>query len=151
MENTKSNESNESNRSGIGGKKGLIALAVLLVAVLAVFVVWRMNRPAVSDGDKHIVVEVVDVDGKSKEYEYDTDEEYLRDVLESAGLISGEESEYGLFVKTVDGYTASDTNQEWWYFSKGGEMLMTGVDTTPVADGDHFEITLKVGYDDFSE
>ena len=67
-------------------------------------------------------------------------------MLEPAGLIAGEETEYGLFVKTVDGYTVNDANQEWWCFTRGGEMLNTGVDTTPVADGDHFEITLTVGY-----
>ena len=36
--------------------------------------------------------------------------------------------------------------QEWWCFSKGGEDLSTGVDTTPIADGDTFEATLKTGW-----
>ena len=66
--------------------------------------------------------------------------------LEQEGLVAGEESEYGLFVKTVDGYTADDSNQEWWCFTKNGESLTTGVDTTPIADGEHFEATLTVGY-----
>lgn len=127
-------------------KKGLIAVLVLIVAVVAVAAIYMLTRPATSKGDKHIVVEVVNAEGQSKEFEYDTDEEYLRDVLEPAGLIAGDESEYGLFVKTVDGYTADDANQEWWCFTQNGEMLNTGVDTTPVADGDHFEITLTVGY-----
>ena len=70
----------------------------------------------------------------------------MRGVLEGAGLIAGDASEYGLFVKTVDGYTVDDANQEWWCFTKGGEQVNTGVDTTPIADGDHFEITLTVGY-----
>ena len=78
--------------------------------------------------------------------EYDTDEEYLRNVLEPAGLIAGEDSEYGMFVKTVDGYTADDAKQEWWCFTQDGGQVNTGVDTTPVADGDHFEITLTTGY-----
>ena len=33
-----------------------------------------------------------------------------------------------------------------WCFTKAGEMLMTGVDTTPIADGDHYEIELKTGW-----
>ena len=72
--------------------------------------------------------------------------EYLRGALEQEALIAGEESDYGLFVKTVDGVTADDANQEWWCFTKGGEMLETGVDSTPIADGDTFEITLTQGY-----
>ena len=39
-----------------------------------------------------------------------------------------------------------EAKEEWWCFTKDGEDVMTGVDSTPVADGDHFEITLKTGY-----
>ena len=42
--------------------------------------------------------------------------------------------------------TVDDSKQEWWSFTKDGQMLETGVDTTPIADGDHFEITLTAGY-----
>ena len=47
---------------------------------------------------------------------------------------------------TVNGVTVDDSKQQWWCFTQDGEMLMTGVDTTPIADGDHFEITLTEGY-----
>ena len=62
------------------------------------------------------------------------------------GQVVEDDSEYGLFVKTVDGYTADDAKQEWWCFTQDGGQVNTGVDTTPVADGDHFEITLTAGY-----
>ena len=127
-------------------KKGLVAVLVLIVAVVAAAAVYMATRPATDKGDKSIVVEVVHKDGETKEFSYDTDAEYLRDVLEPAGLIAGSDSEYGMFVETVDGYTADGSNEEWWCFTKGGEMLSTGVGTTPVADGDQFEITLTVGY-----
>ena len=130
----------------IKNKKGLVAVLVLIVAVVAAAAVYMATRPATDKGDKSIVVEVVHKDGESKEFSYDTDAEYLRDVLEPAGLIAGSDSEYGMFVETVDGYTADSSNEEWWCFTKDGEMLNTGVETTPVADGDHFEITLTVGY-----
>ena len=42
--------------------------------------------------------------------------------------------------------TADESIQQWWCFTKGGEMLMTGVDTTPIADGEHYEITFTVGW-----
>ena len=85
-------------------------------------------------------------DESSKSYDISTDEEFLRNALEQENLIEGTESDYGLFVLTVDGYTVDDAKQEWWGFSKDGESLMTGVDDTPINDGDHFEITLMVGY-----
>ena len=37
-------------------------------------------------------------------------------------------------------------NQEWWCFTKGGEMLMTGVDDTMIADGEQYEATFTVGW-----
>ena len=66
--------------------------------------------------------------------------------LEQENLITGSESEYGLFVETVDGETADSDAQEWWCFTKGGEMLMTGVDDTVIADGEHYEVTFTVGW-----
>ena len=127
-------------------KRNLIAVLALVAVLALAGAVYLFTRPSTAAGEKHIVVEVVDESGSSKEFTYDTDEEYLRGVLEEAGLIAGDESDYGLFVKTVDGYTANDANQEWWCFTKGGEQVNTGVDTTPIADGDHFEITLTTGY-----
>lgn len=134
------------NKSSKNNKKGLLAVLILIAAVAVIGIIYVITRPSANEGDKHIVVEVIHADGNSKEFEYDTDEEYLRGVLEPAGLIAGEESSYGLYVKTVDGYTVDDSKMEWWCFTQNGEMLNTGVDTTPIADGDHFEITLTVGY-----
>ena len=103
------------------------------------------SPPAPSATDKTITATVV-ANGEEEAFTIHTDEEYLRGALESIDLIAGEESEYGLFVTTVNGITADDANQEWWCFTKGGESLNTGVDSTPIADGDAFEITLTVGY-----
>ncbi len=95
---------------------------------------------------KTITVKVVHKDGSEKKLSVETDADNLRGALEPDGIIAGEESEYGLFVKTVDGETADDANQEWWCVTKGGEMLNTGVDDTKIADGDAYEFTLTVGY-----
>lgn len=127
-------------------KKGLIAAIVLIVAIVAVALIYVATRPATSAGEKHITVEVIDAEGNSTVFEYDTDEEYLRGVLEPAGLIEGSDSEWGMFVTTVNGITADwDTKQEWWCITQDGEMTPNGVDQTPVNDGDHFEFTLTVG------
>jgi hypothetical protein len=123
-----------------------LAVAVLVVLAGVVTAVFLTNRPAVHAGAKAITVAIVNDKATSRMLIIHTDEEYLRGALEQEKLIVGEESAYGLFVKTVDGYTANDAAKEWWNFSKGGESLMTGVDATPIADGDAFEITLTTGY-----
>ena len=58
-------------------------------------------------------------------------------------LVDGEESAYGLFIMTVDGETIDEADQEWWCITRGGERVDTGADTTPIADGDHFELTMS--------
>lgn len=130
----------------VGKKKNLLWALVALVAVVAIFVgVYFATKPDTQAGAKHITVEIAGKDS-SRTVEIDTEEEYLRGALEQEGLVSGQESEYGLFITTVDGYTADDTAQEWWCITKGGEDVNTGVDSTPIADGDQFEITLKTGW-----
>ena len=127
-------------------KKIWLAAAALVAAVAVLLGVYFVTRPAPQQGGKTISVQVVLLDGESSDYTIQTDEEYLRGALESIDLIEGSESEYGLFVTTVNGVTVDDSKQQWWCFTQDGEMLMTGVDTTPIADGDHFEITLTEGY-----
>ena len=133
--------------------KKLIAGVVALIAVIAILLgVYLNNRQPATSGSKTITVSVFETVGSTEASNTATitpDEEYLRGALEQedSGIsISGSESEYGLFVTTVDGVTADDSKQQWWCFTKGGEMLNTGVDSTPIADGDTFEITLMEGY-----
>lgn len=130
-------------------KKAIIAVAILLVLVLGAIIAWFALRPKpaeVPDGTIGIVVEVKHKDESTKEFAIRTDSENLRGALEQENLIQGDESEYGLYVKTVDGETADDGAQEWWCFTKDGEMLMTGVDDTLIADGEHYEIVFTVGW-----
>ena len=126
-------------------KKLLAGVLALVLVVAALIGIYFATRPATSATDKTITATVV-ANGEEEAFTIHTDEEYLRGALESIDLIAGEESEYGLFVTTVNGITADDANQEWWCFTKGGASLNTGVDSTPIADGDAFEITLTVGY-----
>lgn len=61
-------------------------------------------------------------------------------------MINGKDSDYGFFITEVNTRTADDTKQEWWCITKDGADVNTGVDQTPIADGDHYELTLKTGY-----
>lgn len=122
------------------------SIFILVVLIMALLYNNYKAKPDPSDGVKHIIAEVVLTDGSSKSYEIGTNAEYLREALESIDLIKGSESEFGLYVTTVDNITANDDNQEWWNFTLNGNSLNTGVDATPVNDGDHFEITLTTGY-----
>lgn len=124
----------------------IIAVAVLLVLVAAAVGVYMHFAPQPQEGAKTINVTVVHGDESQKDFTYNTDAETLREALEPEGLIAGDESEFGLFVKTVDGETADDSLQQWWCVTKGGEMTETGVDGIMIADGDSYEFTLTTGW-----
>lgn len=88
------------------------------------------------DGAKSFTFEVTDVDGSTKYYTVHTDAETVGEALVALGLIAGEDSEYGLYVKTVDGVTLDyDTDGKYWAFYVDGEYATVGVDSTAVTDG----------------
>ena len=127
-------------------KKGLIALVVVLVLAVAALVIWQVNKPAAQKGGKEITVNIDHLNGDDTSYTISTDEEYLRGALEQENLIEGTESEYGLYVQTVDGETADESKHEWWGYSVNAEFAELGVDSQPVADGDVYDFVLNVGW-----
>ena len=126
-----------------GNKKTLFAVAALAVVAALMLGLWYFTRPETQVGDKTVVVEVVHADGNSREFTCQTGEEYLGPLLLEEKLAEGEQGAYGLFITTVDGETAQDSLRQWWCITKEGERVDTGVDTTPIADGDRFELTMS--------
>ena len=124
----------------------IIAVALLLVLVIGAVLIWNANKPDAQEGGKALEVTVVHGDESSKDFSFSTDAENLRTALEEQKLIEGTESEYGLYVTKVDSEEADEAQQQWWCFSKDGEDLVTGVDDTMIADGEHYEITFKTGW-----
>lgn len=130
-------------------KKRNILSLVLAALMLLSFLACSQAAPAASSAPEAATKKIkftVVVDDKSEVFDLVTTEETLGAALLANGLIEGTEGDYGLFVTTVNGRTADDAKQEWWCFTKGGEMMMTGVDSTNIADGDAYECTLTVGW-----
>ncbi|MDE6725536.1 MAG: DUF4430 domain-containing protein [Ruminiclostridium sp.] len=99
----------------------------------------------VGEGAVTIKVKVI-ADTKEITLTVHTDKENLGAALLEYELVSGDQSEYGLYIKSVNGIQADyDKDQAWWAISKDGEMLMTGADSTPIADGENYELTYTKG------
>lgn len=127
--------------------KSLLALLVLLGASAAMMLIYHFLVPRGTAGAKAITVEVVHGDGSSRNFALTTAEEYLGQALVSGGVVEDNQGPYGLYILTADGETADEGAQEWWKVTKSGEMVNTGADATPIADGERYELTLTVGYD----
>ena len=70
----------------------------------------------------------------------------LGEPLTELGLIAGEESQYGLYVTTVDGETLDyNTDGMYWAFYVDGDYASTGVDTTPITEGATYALTATKG------
>ena len=85
---------------------------------------------SMGEGETSFLFNVVDPEGKESHFEIHTDEKTVGAALLSLGLIAGEDSEYGLYVKTVNGVTV-----DYWAFYVDGEYAATGVDSTDITAG----------------
>lgn len=127
--------------------KGLyigIGALVLLIAVLAC--VYYFLGPKGTEGSKEYTLKVVNDAGETTTYTGHTDQEFLRPALEELQeaedfTIEGEESEYGLYVETVNGVTADyAVDGSYWALYVNDEYGNYGVDTQPVTDGDTYTL-----------
>ena len=121
-----------------------VVVVVLLAAVLGVMYFLFREKPM--EGSKNITIEVVNSAAESKIYELTTDAEFLRQAMEEAeGLtFEGDETEYGLNISTVNGERADFTlDGAYWGFYVNGEYAMTGVDATPITEGEEYAFKVE--------
>ena len=96
----------------------------------------ELQENVVGEGAVEFLFTVVDKDGNETVFEVHTDKEMVGEALLEENLIAGEEGQYGLYVKTVNGITADyDTDGTYWAFYIDGEYAMSGVDTTAIEEG----------------
>ena len=87
---------------------------------------------------------VTDKDGNVAAFEIHTDKTIVGEALQELGLLEGEDSQYGLFVKKVNGITADyDVDKTYWAFYINGEYAMSGVDTTKITAGDSYSFKVE--------
>ena len=92
------------------------------------------------EGATKIIVEVKAEEQSIKCTVY-TNETKVGAALLAAGLIDGDISEYGLYVKVVNGITADySIDQSYWAFYINGEYATTGVDSTNITDGAEYQL-----------
>ncbi len=96
------------------------------------------------EGSKEFALTVTDKDGNETQFEIHTDKETVGEALQELNLIDGEEGEYGLFVKTVNGITADyDADGVYWAFYVNGEYATSGVDVTQITEGDSYALKVE--------
>lgn len=96
------------------------------------------------EGDSTFAFEVITEDEISQMFEIKTDADTVGEALLELELIAGDDSEYGLYVKTVNGVTIDpDTEGKYWAFYINGEMAPTGVDTADIEEGATYTLAVE--------
>ena len=91
------------------------------------------------EGNTVFTFTVTDGDGNETVFEISTDKTIVGEALQELGLIEGDEGEFGLYVKKVNGITADfDIDGTYWAFYVNGEYGMTGVDMTEIEAGSSY-------------
>lgn len=86
--------------------------------------------------DKSFTFKVTNLEGKETSYEIKSSKETVGEALIDEGLIEGEEGEYGLYVKTVNGITLDyEKDGKYWAFYVDGKYAQNSVDATAITQG----------------
>lgn len=121
-----------------------LSACIVLIAATALFTTGcndskTASTPSVaqvSDQMVEFTFKVTDADGKETDFTISTDKKTVGEALLEENLIAGDDSEYGLYVKTVNGVTLDyDKDGMYWAFYVDGEYAQTGVDSTDITAG----------------
>ena len=121
-----------------------LSVCIVLIAVTALFTTGCSDgkttsvpsETQVSSQTIEFTFKVTDADGKETDFTISTDKKTVGEALLEENLIAGDDSEYGLYVKTVNGVTLDyDKDGMYWAFYVNGEYAQTGVDSTEVTAG----------------
>lgn len=164
-------DKNNKKQQAAAMKKKLTVIVAVVVAIIAItlgFMACNNNPSANSAADLHsldtsqsaqagqsqssspdaakeYLFEVIHKDGTTTKKTLTTTETTLDQALLDAGLIAGDQDEYGLFVTEVDGETADYSKDGgWWKFLVNGEESSVGVSSTNIENGSTYSFVYTV-------
>ena len=98
------------------------------------------------EGNTEFSFTAVKKDGTTATYTVKTDKKTVGEALVDAGLIKGEEGQYGLYVTEVDGeYHKYEEDGYYWAFYENGEYAFSGVDSTEIKPGTEYMLSASKG------
>ena len=132
------------------------ALCVVLSAAMALFTGCNETKPisstdvtptditVVGQGNTSFDFSVTDQDGNTTYFTVNTNQTTVGAALLENNLIAGEEGDYGLYVKQVNGITADfNVDGSYWAFYVNGEYAVSGVDLTEIKAGESYAFKVE--------
>ena len=104
------------------------------------------TRTSMGEGQKAFDFDGTFSNGETACFTIHTDAETVGEALLEQKLIAGDESEWGLYVKTVCDETLDyDADGMYWAFYVNGEYAQTGVSQTSIAEGESYAFKAEKG------
>ena len=139
--------------------RSILSVALALLMLLGICSLAACKEPTPTDllwegatytedttlgsGSKTITVKVTAGEA-SITFTIKTDKENLADAMLEHGLVEGDDSQFGLYVKKVNGILADyDVDQTYWGLTENGETTATGASGVMVKDGAVYEFIRK--------
>lgn len=144
-------------------KKTMKKLTVLLLTLLMALALVACGQQAADNGaaDTQVTLPVADgadigegaaaftvavtgAAGETVTFTVHTDEETVGAALAALGIIDGDTTEYGLYVKSVNGEVADyDTDGSYWAFYIDGQYAAVGVDFAAIEADTVYELKVE--------
>lgn len=100
----------------------------------------------IGEGNKSFAFEVHDSKGNIYPITINTNKKTVGEALLELGIIDGEQGDYGLYVKSVNGIVADyETDGAYWAFYINGNYASTGVDLTEINEKDVYSFRYEKG------
>ena len=122
--------------------KKLLALALVLITLVSL---TACGAPKETAGPEvTFTISIVDADGNETTQEITTNKATVGEALLEKGIVEGEDSEYGLYIKAVNGIVADyNTTGTYWAFYVDGGYALSGVDATDIEDGTAYALRVE--------
>ena len=126
-------------------KKLLIALAALVLVAGLMAGLYLMTRPEAQEGTKTVQIVIVYEDGSERVETYETEAEYLSELLLEKELVTGYESqEYGFTIESVDGILLDwSKDNAYWALYVGEEYATTSAAGIVLEDGGVYRLVYE--------
>lgn len=103
-----------------------------------------VESTVLGEGKTRFILSVVEQDGTETQFEIHTDKQTVGEALLDCDLVEGDQGEYGLYIKKVNGIEADyDKDGTYWAFYINGEYATTGVDSTDITDGATYSLKVE--------
>ncbi len=128
---------------------GLLLIAVMVMGFAAcgapaadeIELITVTDGETIGEGAAEFQLVITDAEAQSIQVTVKTDEATVGEALVKLGLIEGEETQYGLYMKTVNGITLDyETDGLYWGFYVDGTYAVVGVDMTEITAGSVYEL-----------